>query len=367
MDQEPPPDAPRARAGAVEPVTSSHLFIDACLRRPTPRRPVWMMRQAGRYLPEYRATRARAGDFLTLCKTPELAAEVTLQPVDLMGVDAAILFSDILVIPEAMGMELKFVEGEGPLFPSPLRSQADVERLGDPDPEVELAYVCDALRLIRKQLDGRVPLIGFTGAPWTLATYMVEGSGSKSFARVKAMLYGEPRLLHALLERTTRAVIRYLSAQVAAGAQALQIFDTWGGILADADFREFSLEYIRRIVAEVPRRTPDGDPIPLIVFVKGGGQWLSAIADTGCDVVGLDWTVDPARARAEIGDRVALQGNLDPCVLYAPPAAIEVHTWAMLNAFGDAPGHVVNLGHGILPDIPVEHARAFIRAAQGAS
>jgi uroporphyrinogen decarboxylase len=346
-------------------VTSEHLFIDACLRRPTPRRPVWMMRQAGRYLPEYRAVRARAGDFLTLCKTPELAAEVTLQPVDILGVDAAILFSDILVIPEAMGMELRFVEGEGPLFPAPLRSRADVERLGDPDPEVELAYVCDAIRLIRKELAGRVPLIGFTGAPWTLATYMVEGGGSKNFAVVKAMLYTEPDVLHALLDRVAAAVSRYLAAQVAAGAQALQIFDTWGGILAEPEFLEFSLAYIRRIVEEVPRVTPEGKPVPVIVFVKGGGQWLKAIADTGCDVVGLDWTVDPARARREVGTQVALQGNLDPCTLYAPPAAIARRTRRMLDAFGAAPGHIVNLGHGILPDIPVDHARAFIRAAQG--
>jgi uroporphyrinogen decarboxylase len=346
-------------------VTSEHLFIDACLRRPTPRRPVWMMRQAGRYLPEYRAVRARAGDFLTLCKTPELAAEVTLQPVDIMGVDAAILFSDILVIPEAMGMELRFVEGEGPLFPAPLKSRADVEGLGDPDPEVELAYVCDAIRLIRKELAGRVPLIGFTGAPWTLATYMVEGGGSKNFAVVKAMLYSDPDVLHALLDRVAAAVSRYLAAQVAAGAQALQIFDTWGGILAEPEFLEFSLAYIRRIVETVPRVTPDGKPVPVIVFVKGGGQWLKPIADTGCDVVGLDWTVDPARARREIGTQVALQGNLDPCTLYAPPAAIAHRTRRMLDAFGAAPGHIVNLGHGILPDIPVDHARAFIRAAQG--
>jgi uroporphyrinogen decarboxylase len=324
-----------------------------------------MMRQAGRYLPEYRATRARAGDFLTLCRTPELAAEVTLQPIDLMGVDAAILFSDILVIPEAMGMALTFQEGEGPCLPNPVRSAADVERLGDPDPEVELGYVCDAVRLIRKELAGRVPLIGFAGAPWTLACYMVEGGGSRNFATIKAMLYGEPQVLHDLLDRTAKAVARYLAAQVAAGAQALQIFDTWGGILGDSEFRAFSLEYIRRIVEALPRTTPDGSQVPVIVFVKGGGQWLSAIADTGCDVVGLDWTVDPARARAEIGDRVALQGNLDPCTLYAPPAAIRARTLKMLADFGDAPGHVVNLGHGILPDIPVEHARAFIRAAQG--
>jgi len=345
-------------------VTRNDLFIRACLRQPTERRPVWMMRQAGRYLPAYRATRARAGDFLTLCRTPDLAAEVTLQPIELMGVDAAILFSDILVVPEAMGMPLAFLEGEGPSFPEPVRSRADVAHLGRPDPEVELAYVCDAVRLIRKELGGRVPLIGFAGAPWTLATYMVEGGGSRNFSLIKAMLYGEPETLHALLEKVADAVTAYLAAQVAAGAQAIQIFDTWGGILADAEFMEFSLAYIRRIVQEIPREDAHGERVPVIVFVKGGGQWLSAIADTGCDVVGLDWTTDPARARAEIGDRVALQGNLDPCVLYAPTDVIAGQTVRMLEQFGPAPGHVVNLGHGILPDIEPDHARAFIRAAK---
>ncbi len=345
-------------------MTRNDLFIRACLRQPTERRPVWMMRQAGRYLPAYRATRARAGDFLTLCRTPELAAEVTLQPVDLMGVDAAILFSDILVVPEAMGMPLTFLEGEGPSFPEPVRSRADVAHLGRPDPEVELAYVCDAVRLIRKELAGRVPLIGFAGAPWTLATYMVEGGGSRNFERTKAMLYGEPETLHALLEKVADAVTAYLAAQIAAGAQAVQLFDTWGGILADAEFREFSLAYITRIVQEIPRTDAHGERVPVIVFVKGGGQWLTAIADTGCDVVGLDWTTDAKRARAEIGDRVALQGNLDPCVLYAPTDAIMRQTERMLKRFGPAPGHIVNLGHGILPDIEPDHARAFIRAAQ---
>jgi len=345
-------------------MTTDHLFLRACFRRPVPRRPVWMMRQAGRYLPEYRATRAKAGNFLNLCKNPELACEVTLQPIDLMGVDAAILFSDILVIPEAMGMELRFLEGEGPSFPAPITSAADVRRLGDPDPEVELGYVMDALRLIRKELDNRVPLIGFTGAPWTLATYMVEGGGSKNFALIKRMLYAEPETLHQLLEKTTQAVIRYLTAQVAAGAQALQIFDTWGGVLSKPDFLEFSLRYIHRIVEAVPRQTPTGEKLPVIVFVKGGGQWLDEITATGCDVVGLDWTVDPAQARKIIGGRTAVQGNLDPTTLYAPPAVIEQRVAAMLRAFGDAPGHIVNLGHGILPDIPVEHARAFIRAGQ---
>lgn len=344
---------------------SDHLFIRACFREPTPRRPVWMMRQAGRYLPEYRATRSQAGDFLSLCKNPELACEVTLQPIDIMGVDAAILFSDILVIPEAMGMELKFVEGEGPKFPGPLRTAADIAKLANPDPEVELAYVMDALRLIRKELNNRVPLIGFTGAPWTLATYMVEGGGSKNFSIIKKMMYSDPQALHNLLERVTDAIILYLKAQAAAGAQALQIFDTWGGALSHDDFEEFSLRYIRRIVAEMDRTSPEGEKIPVIVFVKGGGQWLEKIADTGCDVMGLDWTTDAALARKLVGDRVALQGNLDPCTLYAPPAVIEARTKKMLAAFGDAPGHIANLGHGILPDIPVEHAKVFIRTAQG--
>ncbi len=344
---------------------SDHLFIRACFRETTPRRPVWMMRQAGRYLPEYRATRSQAGDFLSLCKNPELACEVTLQPIDIMGVDAAILFSDILVIPEAMGMELKFVEGEGPKFPGPLRTAADIAKLTNPDPEVELAYVMDALRLIRKELNGKVPLIGFTGAPWTLATYMVEGGGSKNFSIIKKMMYSDPQALHNLLERVTDSIILYLKAQAAAGAQALQIFDTWGGALSHDDFEEFSLRYIRRIVAEMDRVSPEGEKIPVIVFVKGGGQWLEKIANTGCDVMGLDWTTDAALARKLVGDRVALQGNLDPCTLYAPPAVIEARTKKMLAAFGDAPGHIANLGHGILPDIPVEHAKVFIRTAQG--
>lgn len=361
-----PDERGRARgcANNSENMTTEHLFLRACLRQAVPRRPVWMMRQAGRYLPEYRATRARAGGFLNLCKTPELACEVTLQPIDLMGVDAAILFSDILVIPEAMGMELQFLEGEGPHFPNPIRNAADVAKLTDPDPEVELRYVMDALRLIRKELNGRVPLIGFTGSPWTLATYMVEGGGSKNFSTIKKMIYADPVSAHKLLERVTESVIAYLTAQVAAGAQAVQIFDTWGGILSTLDFRAFSLNYIKRIVQAVPKVGPDGQRVPVIVFVKGGGQWLEDIADTGCDVMGLDWTTDPTEARRRVGDRVAFQGNMDPCVLYAPPEVIAQRTRAMLTAFGDDPGHIANLGHGILPDIPVEHAKAFIQAAQ---
>ena len=345
---------------------SDHLFLRACFREPADRRPVWMMRQAGRYLPEYLATRKRAGDFLTLCKTPEMACEVTLQPIDIMGVDAAILFSDILVIPEAMGMDLAFETGEGPKFSSPVRSAADIEKLTDPDPEVELRYVMDAIRVIRRELNDRVPLIGFTGAPWTLATYMVEGGGSKNFAIIKKLMYSDPKSMHRLLEKVTDSVIRYMTAQVAAGAQALQIFDTWGGVLSQPDFLEFSLPYIERIVKSVPRVTPQGERLPVIVFVKGGGQWLEKIADTGCDVMGLDWTVDPAEARRRVGARVALQGNMDPCALYAPPEVIRQRTQAMLDGFGSDPGYIVNLGHGILPDIPVEHAKTFIRAAQEA-
>jgi uroporphyrinogen decarboxylase len=263
-----------------------------------------------------------------------------------------------------MGMDLAFETGEGPKFSDPIRSAADIEKLTDPDPEVELRYVMDAIRTIRRELNDRVPLIGFTGAPWTLATYMVEGGGSKNFAIIKKMLYGSPEAMHRLLDRVTRSVITYMQAQVAAGAQVVQIFDTWGGVLSKPDFLEFSLPYIKRIVEAMPKTTPTGERLPVIVFVKGGGQWLEHIADTGCDVVGLDWTVDPAEARARVGDRVALQGNMDPTALYAPPAIIEAKVDAMKAAFGSAPGHIANLGHGILPDIPVEHAKAFIRAAQ---
>ncbi len=346
---------------------NTSLYLRACFREPTPRPPVWMMRQAGRYLPQYRATRSQAGDFLSLCKNPELACEVTLQPIDLVGADVAILFSDILVVPEAMGMELGFFEGEGPRFADPITCAADLDRLGRPDPNVELRYVMDAIGEIRKGLAGRtepIPLIGFTGSPWTLATYMVEGGGSKTFSKIKAMMYAQPKLLHQLLEKTTDAVIDYMTAQVAAGAQSVQIFDTWGGILSGPDFEEFSLRYIRRIVDGVARVAPDGARVPVIVFVKGGGQWLEKIADTGCDVVGLDWTVDPADAVARVGDRVALQGNLDPCTLYAPVDVIQQRTRTMLNGFKGASGYIANLGHGILPDIPVAHAKTFINTVK---
>jgi uroporphyrinogen decarboxylase len=335
------------------------LFLKSCFRKPVSRTPVWMMRQAGRYLPEYRAIRAKV-DFLTLCKTPELAAEVTVQPVDILGVDAAIIFSDILVVPEAMGMELIIEEGKGgPRFPSPLRSASDIERLTMPDVDEKLGYVMKALQVTQTSLQGRVPLIGFSGSPWTLASYMVEGHGSKNFRFPKELIYNELKLAHTLLEKISRVVARYLKAQIAAGANALQIFDTWGGILTPAAFREFSLRYIASIIQEI--RTPD---IPIIVFCKDCGHSLDAIAQTGCQVVGLDWTIDPRTAIAAAGPGVALQGNLDPTILYSRPERIRQEVRSLLQQFGNHPGHIFNLGHGILPDIPVEHAQAFITAVK---
>ncbi|MEX0602288.1 MAG: uroporphyrinogen decarboxylase [Bacteroidota bacterium] len=335
------------------------LFLRACRKQPVERTPVWMMRQAGRYLPEYRAIRAKT-DFLTLCKTPELASEVSIQPVDIIGVDACIIFSDILVIPEAMGMELIVEEGKGgPRFPEPLRSRADIDRLRPIDPATDLGFVLDALRMTRAALDERVPLIGFAGSPWTLATYMVEGKGSKTFRFIKELMYSNPADMHHLLGRLAEAVGDYLCAKVDAGAQAVQIFDTWGGILPQEEFREFSLEYIRRAVEKVK---PKG--VPVIVFSKDCGHSLGAIAGTGADVVGLDWTVDIATARTEVGAKVALQGNLDPALLYAPPDRIREGVRRILTKFGKGSGHIFNLGHGILPDVPVDHAKAFVQAVK---
>jgi uroporphyrinogen decarboxylase len=317
------------------------------------------MRQAGRFLPEYREVRATV-DFLTLCKTPELAAKVTLQPVDILGVDAAIIFSDILVIPEAMGMELHIEEGKGgPQFPTPIRTAAAIDALRIPDPNEKLRYVMDALRLVRRELNGRVPLIGFSGAPWTLASYMVEGHGSRNFRYIKEMMYNDPKLTHRLLDKLATSVTSYLLAQIEAGAQAVQIFDTWGGILTVDAFREFSLPYIERIVRAV---TPTGTPV--IVFAKDCGHSLPQIAATGCSVVGLDWSIDIGEARARIGGTVALQGNLDPTILYASPEKIRAEVRSVLAKFGRGPGHVFNLGHGILPDIPVDHVKAFIQAVR---
>ncbi|HPE79714.1 MAG: uroporphyrinogen decarboxylase [Sedimenticolaceae bacterium] len=336
-------------------------FLRALLRQPVDATPVWMMRQAGRYLPEYRATREKAGSFMDLCMNPDLACEVTLQPLERFPLDAAILFSDILTIPDAMGLGLYFSEGEGPRFKRPVRDRAAIDALGVPDPEQDLRYVMDAVRTIRRELDGRVPLIGFSGSPWTLATYMIEGSSTKTFARSKGMMFDEPALMHSLLDKLAAAVTEYLNAQVAAGAQALMVFDTWGGTLSPRDYKTFSLAYMQRIVDGLTREA-DGRKVPVILFTKGGGQWLELMADTGCDALGLDWTTDIGEARARVGDRVALQGNLDPCTLYASPQAIRRSVAEILASFGNGSGHVFNLGHGIHPTIPPEHAAAMIEA-----
>jgi uroporphyrinogen decarboxylase len=337
---------------------NNDLFLRACRRQKVERTPVWMMRQAGRYLPEYRAVRAKS-DFLTMCKTPELAAEVTVQPVDIIGVDAAIIFSDILVIPEAMGMFLEMVESRGPHFPHPVRTRDAIEALPIVDPEKSLRYVTDALSMTRRHLAGRVPLIGFSGSPWTLAAYMIEGSGSREFRCAKQMMLDDPETLKVLLGKLARSVRLYLEAQLAAGADAVQIFDTWGGILTPDQYRMFSLDFIADIVAKLDRHGA-----PVIVFSKGANHSLREIAATGADVVGLDWTVDIADARHMIGDQTALQGNLDPAALYASPERIRREVHSILKKFGRNNGHVFNLGHGIFPDVPVEHAKAFIRAVK---
>jgi uroporphyrinogen decarboxylase len=341
-------------------------FLRALLRQPVSYTPVWLMRQAGRYLPEYRATRARAGSFLDLCRTPELACEVSLQPLERFPLDAAILFSDILTIPDAMGLGLYFTEGEGPGFRKPVCDAADVQRLAVPDMEDDLGYVMDAVSLVRRELGGRVPLIGFAGSPWTLATYMVEGGGTKTFARSKAMLFDRPELMHGLLAKLSEAVTAYLNAQVARGAQALMIFDTWGGVLTPRDYRDFSLAYMTRIVAELTRES-EGRRVPVILFTKGGGQWLDRMADSGCDALGVDWTLDLADARRAVGDRVALQGNLDPNILYASPQRIREEVARVLASYGRGPGHVFNLGHGIQPDVDPDHAAAMVEAVHALS
>jgi uroporphyrinogen decarboxylase len=344
-----------------QPALKNDRLIRALLRQPVDRTPVWIMRQAGRYLPEYRATRAKAGDFLTLCKTPELACEVTMQPLERFPLDAAILFSDILTIPDAMGLGLYFSEGEGPRFKRPVKSEKDIQALGVPDPEQELGYVMDAVRLIRKELDGKVPLIGFSGSPWTLATYMVEGGSAKVFANTKALMYDRPDLMHQLLDTVSQSVIAYVNAQIAAGAQAIMIFDTWGGALNSQNYHEFSLAYMQKIVEGITRQV-DGQQIPVVLFTKGGAQWLESIAATGCDAVGLDWTIEIGDARKRIGDKVALQGNMDPCVLYASPDRIRQEVKHILESYGHGTGHVFNLGHGIHPTIDPEHTAALVKA-----
>jgi uroporphyrinogen decarboxylase len=336
-------------------------FLRALLKQPVDTTPIWIMRQAGRYLPEYRATRTRAGSFMDLCKNPELACEVTLQPLERYALDAAILFSDILTVPDAMGLGLYFTEGEGPRFSHPLRSKADIEKIGIPDPEGELRYVMDAVRTIRRELDGRVPLIGFTGSPWTLATYMVEGGSSKEFAKVKGMLYDDPTALHLLLDKLADSIILYLNAQIAAGAQAAMVFDTWGGALTPSTYREFSLRYMQKIVDGVQRES-EGRRVPVILFTKGGAQWLEPMADTGCDALGLDWTVNISEARERVGERVALQGNMDPCVLYASPDVIRQQVGEILAGFGQGSGHVFNLGHGIHQHINPENVAVLVDA-----
>lgn len=353
-------------------------FLRALLREPTDYTPIWLMRQAGRYLPEYNATRARAGSFLGLATNPEYATEVTLQPLERYPLDAAILFSDILTVPDAMGLGLSFAAGEGPRFARPVRSEADVARLAVPEIGETLGYVTDAVREIRRALtDGqgrqRVPLIGFSGSPWTLACYMVEGSGSDDFRTVKAMLYSRPDLMHRILEVNAQAVAAYLNAQIEAGAQAAMIFDSWGGALADDIFQQFSLHYIREVVRGL-KREHEGARVPVITFTKGGGQWLEEIADAGVDAVGVDWTVDLARAKSRVGARVALQGNLDPAVLFAPAETVRAQARAVLERFGAGPGHIFNLGHGISQFTPPESVAELVdevhtasRAMRGAS
>lgn len=335
------------------------LLLRALLRQPTPRRPVWLMRQAGRYLPEYRATRARAGGFLEMCTNPEIACEVTLQPVDRFPLDAAILFSDILTIPHAMNLGLQFETGEGPKFERPVRSAADIDRLRPPDPGLELKYVIDAVALVRRELNGRIPLIGFAGSPWTVATYMVEGGGSKTFGLIKRMMYEHPLDLHRLLRVLTQSTILYLNAQIAAGAQAVMLFDTWGGVLTPAQYAEFSLRYMAEIVGALTREA-EGRRVPNIVFTKGGGPMLSKIAAIGCDAVGVDWTTDLATARLAVEGRVALQGNLDPSALLAPPETVRAETLRVLESFGAGSGHVFNLGHGITPEVDPERVAVLI-------
>jgi uroporphyrinogen decarboxylase len=346
----------------IEPLKND-LLLRALLREPTPRRPIWLMRQAGRYLPEYRATRKRAGNFLAMCTNPEIACEVTLQPIDRFPLDAAILFSDILTIPHAMNLGLEFEAGEGPTFERPVRTAADIDRLPIPDPGIELKYVTDAVSLIRRELAGRVPLIGFAGSPWTVATYMVEGGGSKTFGQIKRMMYEAPHLLHRLLDRLARATILYLNAQIAAGAQAVMVFDTWGGVLTPAQYEEFSLHYMAQIVAELTR-VAEQRVVPSIVFTKGGGAWLPKIAQIGCNAVGVDWTTDLSTARELVGGRVALQGNLDPSALFAAPDTLKSEALRVLDSYGAGPGHVFNLGHGITPDVDPDRVAVLVETVR---
>ena len=342
-------------------VLHNDRFLRALLRQPVDTTPVWIMRQAGRYLPEYRATRAKAGSFMDLCENPDLACEVTLQPLERFDLDAAILFSDILTIPDAMGIGLYFAEGEGPKFERPLKNLADIQQLPDPDPEQELRYVMDAVRTIRRELNGRVPLIGFSGSPWTLATYMVEGGTTKDFGKVKGMMFENPQAMHLLLKKLSKSVTSYLNAQIAAGSQAVMIFDTWGGVLSPEKYKEFSLNYMQQIVSGLTREA-DGRRVPVTLFTKGGGQWLELMADTGCDALGLDWTQDIGDARQRVGEKVALQGNMDPSVLYASADVVRSEVKKVITGFGEGNGHIFNLGHGIHQHIDPENVSVLVDA-----
>jgi uroporphyrinogen decarboxylase len=337
------------------------LFIRACKKEKTERTPIWIMRQAGRYLPEYRAVRKNS-DFLTMCKTPELAAEVTIQPIDIIGVDAAIIFSDILVIPEAMGMHLEMHEGKGPVFPSPIRTEADAKTLKIIEPVQDLKYVMQAVSLTKRELDNRVPLIGFSGSPWTLLTYMVEGGSSKNFANVKKMIFNNPKLAHNILDKLADAVSDYLSAKIEAGANAVQIFDTWAGILSQEDYQEFSLRYVEKIISNI-KRTDE----PVIYFPKGVHSNLTKVANCGADVLSLDWTMDLGKVRELIGDKVALQGNMDPTILYGTEEVIKERALKTMQAYGNGTGHIFNLGHGILPDISPDNAKTLVDFVKEAS
>ena len=338
-------------------ILKNDRFLRALKRQPVDYTPIWLMRQAGRYLPEYRATRAKAGNFMNLCQNPELACEVTLQPLERFDLDAAILFSDILTIPDAMGLGLYFSEGEGPLFKQPIKNLQDIQKLAIPDPEGELKYVMDAVRLIRRELNGRVPLIGFSGSPWTLATYMVEGGSTKTFSKIKALIYNEPTAAHQLLDILAKSVSAYLNAQIAAGAQAVMIFDTWGGVLTKKDYLDFSLSYMQQIVDTLPK-----NDVPVILFTKGGGAWLEEMSLSGCSALGLDWQTGLGDARKRVGNQVALQGNLDPAMLYANPDKIRSEVSDLLADFGHGNGHVFNLGHGIHPEINPDHVKALVDA-----
>jgi len=341
-------------------------ILRALLRKPTPYTPIWVMRQAGRYLPEYNQTRARAGSFLDLCKNPDLATEVTLQPLTRFPLDAAILFSDILTVPDAMGLGLYFVEGDGPCFERPLRDEWEIRNLKVPDPGAHLRYVLDAVGQIRRTLANEVPLIGFSGSPFTLACYMVEGRGGGDFLEVKRMLYSRPDLLHVILEINAKSVVAYLNAQIEAGAQAVMLFDTWGGTLSEAAFREFSLPYIKEVCVQLVR-TREGETVPRIVFTKGGGQWLELLAGCGADALGVDWATDLGKARKRVGHTVALQGNLDPGVLLASPEVVRRETVRVLDSFGRGNGHVFNLGHGVTQLTPPENVAALVEAVHSES